>query len=166
MKKLKILYGLGLVLILAGCTSAIPKETLNQADQTVTFQAVARDPDQYKGKVILAGGQILGTSVREGQTWVEVLEHPLDWRQRPQDTDVSFGRFLIRFDTFLDPAIYTAGKKITVVGEVAGKQVLPLREMQYTYPVLSPRGHQLFSPETSYGRPAFNIGIGIGGVFH
>ena len=47
-----------------GCTAAIPKESLNQVDPGVSFEAVIRNPDEYKGKVILAGGQILGTTVQ------------------------------------------------------------------------------------------------------
>ncbi len=168
MKNLKIPGLIIWVILLAGCTAAIPKESLKQVDPGVSFEAVVRNPEEYKGKVILSGGQILGTTVQEGQTWVEVLQHPLDWKQRPENTDVSSGRFLIRFDGFVDPAIYTPGKGITVVGEVVGKRVLPIREMQYTYPVLKPRDHYLWKPETSYGGlpPNVHIGIGVGGVFH
>jgi outer membrane lipoprotein len=167
--KFPVLMGLTILMagLMAGCTAAIPKESLNQVDPGVAFEAVVRNPEEYKGKVILAGGQILGTTVQEGQTWVEVLQHPLDWKQRPQNTDVSSGRFLIRYDGFVDPAIYSQGKMITVVGEVMGKRILPLKEMQYSYPVLKPRDQYLWKPEASYGgAPNFHIGIGVGGVFH
>ncbi len=162
-RPLKVLAAAALMVFLTACASAIPKEKLKQVDPDITFQGLIRDPGSYQGKVILVGGQILGTTVREGASWVEVLQLPLDWRQRPRDTDVSYGRFLIRFAGFLDPAIYAGGRKITVLGEVAGKKVLPLKEMEYVYPVLLPREHYLWRPEDFHGGPRFHFGIGVGG---
>jgi outer membrane lipoprotein len=163
---LRMVFIIGLTALLAACASAISKQSLSQVDPAISFQAVARDPERYKGKVILAGGRILSTTAREGESWVEVLQHPLDWQLKPEDTDVSSGRFLVRSQEFLDPAIYAAGKKITVVGEVWGKKVLPLKEMEYSYPVLIPREYHLWKPEAPYGGSSFHFGIGVGGVFH
>jgi outer membrane lipoprotein len=110
------------------------------------------------------GGDIVTTTVKEGETWVEVLQKPLDSGQKPEDTDVSYGRFLVHFRDFRDPAIYAGGRKITVLGQVQGKKVMPLKEMDYTYPVLIPRESHLWKPETKSG-PLFHFGIGVGGVF-
>ena len=154
-----------LAVFLTACTQAIPQESLKMADPNLTFQMLIKNPEQYRGKKILAGGQILGTSTREGETWIEVLQKPLDWQNKPKDTDESFGRFLIRFEGFADPAIYTAGKLITVLGEVLGKKVQPLKNMDYAYPVLTPRDHYLWKPESG-GGPMFHFGIGIGTVIH
>jgi outer membrane lipoprotein len=134
-------------------------------DPALTFQELIRDPEKYSGKVTLLGGRILITTVRGGETWVEVLEQPLDWQQKPEDTDASYGRFFIRFADFRDPVIYAPGRRITVLGEVQGKIVLPITEIEYTYPVLLPREHHLWEPETGFG-PSFQIGIGIGGGIH
>jgi outer membrane lipoprotein len=161
--KLETFWVLGLMVLTTACASAIPKEALRQVDPEVTFQGLINDPERYKGKVILVGGQIVSITVREGESWVEVLQQPLDWKQRPKATDVSYGRFLICFEGFLDPAIYAEGKKITVLGEVQGKKVQPLNEMEYIYPVLLPREHYLWKPET-YGGPSIHFGIGLGGV--
>ena len=151
---------------LAACTQAIPEESLKKVDPNLSFQMLIKDPESYQGKNILVGGQILGTTVREGETWVEVLQKPLDWEHKPKDTDESFGRFLIRFESFADPAIYTAGKKITVLGEVLGKKVQPLREMDYAYPVLIPRDHHLWKPEDLTTSPTFHFGVGVGVGIH
>jgi outer membrane lipoprotein len=161
--KLKTFSAIGLMVLATACGSAIPKESLKQADPEITFQMLIKDPDRYKGRVVLVGGQIVSTTVRESESWVEILQQPLDWKQRPQNTDVSYGRFLVRFQGFLDPAIYAAGKKITVLGEVLGKKIQPLNEMEYTYVVLLPREHYLWKPET-YGGPSIHFGIGVGGV--
>ncbi len=153
-----------LIAIVTGCASGIPKESLKQADREITFQSVVRDPDRYSGKVIVAGGQIISTIVQQGVTWVEVLQHPLDWRERPKETDISYGRFLVRFEGFADPAIYSPGKKITIIGEVAGHKTQPVDHMQYPFPVLIPREQYLWTSQTAAG-PLFHFGFGVGGVF-
>lgn len=160
----KIVFLVTAVVFLAACAPVISHELLKKVDPELSFQMLIRDPDRYRGKQILVGGQILGITVGEGETWAEVLQQPLDWRQKPEDTDVSYGRFLTRFEGFLDPAIYAAGKKITVLGEVHGKKVQPLKQMEYTYPVLLPREHHLWKSDT-YGGSFFHLGIGVGGVF-
>lgn len=163
--KRQVFLTLSLVALLSACAPVISQQSLSEVDPAITFQVLIKDPEKYKGKAILQGGRIVATTIKEGETWVEVLQQPLDWQQKPEDTDVSYGRFLVRFPGFLDPAIYEAGKRITVLGEVEGRKVLPLKEMEYTYPVLLPREHHLWKPDTSMG-PFFHIGIGIGGVIH
>jgi len=163
--KARIVFLLSGIAFLTACAPAISKESLRQADPNITFQLLVKNPDRYTGKVVLLGGQIVTTVVRENETWIEVLQQPLDWQQQPQDTDISYGRFLVRFDGFLDPAVYAVGKRLTVLGEVQGKKVQPLKEMEYTYPVLFAREHHLWKPEGSSG-PFFHFGIGIGGMIH
>jgi len=163
---MKLFLMIVLMTFLAACTQAIPKESLNKVDPNLSFQMLIKDPESHRGKSILVGGQILAVNVREGESWVEVLQKPLDWENRPKDTDESLGRFLVRFESFADPAIYTAGKMITVVGEVLGKKVQPLREMDYAYPVLIPRDHHLWKPEDLTTSPTFHFGVGVGVGIH
>jgi outer membrane lipoprotein len=73
---------------------------------------------------------------------------------------------LVRFQGFLDPAIYASGRKLTVAGQVEGKVVRPLKEINYTYPVLSAREHYLWRPEDVYSAPRFGIGVGVGAGSH
>ena len=161
----QILLAVSLVALLSACAPVFSKQSLSEVDPAITFQELIRDPEKYSGKVTLLGGRILAATVRGGETWVEVLEQPLDWQQKPKDTDASYGRFFIRFADFRDPVIYAPGRRITVLGEVQGKTVLRLTEVEYTYPVLLPREHHLWEPETGFA-PSFQIGIGIGGGIH
>ncbi len=162
--KVQVFFIIGLMALLSACASVISPQGLREADPGVTFQVLLQDPDRQKGKVVLLGGEILTTTVKEGETWVEVLQKPLGSDQRPKDTDVSYGRFLIYFRDFRDPAIYAGERKITVLGQVQGKKVMSLKEMNYTYPVLIPREFHLWKPEVKSG-PLFHFGIGVGGVF-
>ena len=158
---MKVLVLAGLAAFLMACTPAISKDSLQLADPTLTFAMLAKNPESYQGKNILVGGLILATNARDGETWVEVLQNPLDWQNKPKDTDESYGRFLVRFPGFADPAIYAPGKRITLLGTVEGKKIQRLKEMDYHYPVLFPREHYLWKPE-DYGDSRFHFGIGVG----
>ena len=158
----RVFYILGLAVFLAACASAISQQGMKQADPSISFQALQKEPERFKGKVVLVGGQIVAVTSKEGETWIEVLQQPLDWQQKPEATDVSYGRFLARFTDFRDPVIYVPGRKITVLGEVQGKKVQTLREIEYSYPVILPRESHLWKPEDPSSGPFFHFGIGVG----
>jgi len=151
-------------LLVWGCATPISEQALKQAEPGILFGELIGDPEKFKGRVVLLGGQIVSTTVKEGGTWVEVVQKSLDGRHEPKDTDDSLGRFLIDYNDFRDPAIYAQGRKITVVAEVQGKRTLPLKEIQYTYPVLTPRETHLWQSRDP-NESRFHFGIGVGGVF-
>jgi outer membrane lipoprotein len=155
-----------LLVLMSACAPVISQITMSTVDKSTSFPALQKNPDALKGKIVLLGGQIITTTVKASETWIEVLEKPLDYQQRPSDTDKSSGRFLVRFQGFLDPAIYSSGRKLTVAGQVDGKVVRPLKELNYTYPVLTAKEHYLWKPEDAYSTPRFGIGIGVGGGSH
>ena len=153
----------GLVMALFACAPAFSPQSLNRVETKITFQALLRDPDQYRDRTVMYGGQIIQIWMEANETWVEVLQKPLDWENRPQDGDVSYGRFFILFPGFQDPAIYAPGRKITVIGEVQGKRVDKIKDLDYAFPVILSRESHLWQPESTSG-PFFHFGIGIGTV--
>jgi outer membrane lipoprotein len=154
------------LMLLSACAPVISQTTMSTVDKSISSPALQQSPDAFKGRVVLLGGQIIATTVKANETWIEVLEKPLDWQQKPSYADQSSGRFLVRFQGFMDPAIYAAGRMLTVVGEVEGKKVLPLKEIQYTYPVIASREYYLWKPEDVYASPRFSIGVGVGAGSH
>lgn len=146
-----------LVLVLAGllssCAPTIAPALRQQLDRDLSFAQLAANPESFKGKVVLLGGTIIQTSPKPGETEIEVLEKPLDYFDEPKDTDASGGRFLVRIDGFLDPAVYRQNRKITVVGEVLGKEVRPLGSLAYTYPVLQAKQLKLWPPRIAAPPP-------------
>ncbi len=155
-----------LLVLMSACAPVISQKTMGTVDKNISFMALRQNPDAFKGKVVLLGGQIIATTVKADDTWIEILEKPLNYWQKPADADQSSGRFLVRFPGFLDPAIYATGRKLTVVGQVDGKVVRPLKEVNYTYPLLTAKEHYLWKPEDVYSTPRFGIGIGVGGGSH
>ena len=162
MKK-QIWLMMGFMVALFACAPAFSRQSLDQVETKISFPILLQDPEQYRGKIVMFGGAIIQTWMEANETWVEVLQKPLDWDNRPEDTDVSYGRFFILFPGFQDPAIYAPGRKITVIGEVQGKRIDKIKDLDYTFPIILSKESHLWRPE-AMGGPMFHFGIGIGTV--
>ena len=53
-------------------------------------------------------------------TLLEVLQKPLDATDRPLDTDRTEGRFMALYEGYLDPAVYSKGRQVTLAERVLG----------------------------------------------
>ncbi len=136
-----------LFLLVSGCAPVISKELRTQVAREITFREVIQDPDVYKGKLVLLGGVIIGAKNLKEGTLIEVLQKPADRQGRPRDVDQSEGRFMALYEGYLDAAIYSEGREVTVAGEVKGKRVLPLGEIEYVYPLISIKELYLWPPK-------------------
>ena len=151
------------MLLLAGCAHVISKEVLQEVDTSVSFVQVSKDPEAHRGKTVLFGGDVIETQNLSDKTHIVVLQRPLGSRGEPSGGDVSEGRFIIQTPGFLDPAIYSPGRKLTVAGTVAGKEVRPLGEIEYTYPIIEKRELYLWTEEEAASdEPGVRFGVGIG----
>ncbi len=150
-----------LVLVLTavvGCAHVISREARDATEPELTPEILFSDPDAYKGKIVILGGVIISSKNTDKGTHIEVLQNPIDFRGRPQNTDTSHGRFLILYEGYLDTAIYSMGRRVTVAGEVLGKRMRPLGEVQYPYLVIKSKELHLLKPRS--GSPVkFSIGI-------
>jgi outer membrane lipoprotein len=120
----------------SGCAYPISRELREEVNKDLTFPMVLQNPTAYVGSTVIWGGEIISTTNSENGTEILVLDTPLDYRGMPEGSEYSGGRFIAKSPQFLDPALYKAGKKITVGGEVTGKETKPLGKTQYTYPVV------------------------------
>lgn len=149
---------------LFSCAHVVSKELRNKAYGEPPVSALFKDPDSSKGRTVILGGIIVSSANTQEGTYIEVLQKPLDNRGRPEDTDASQGRFIIFSEGYLETAVYSQGREITVAGEVIGKELRPLGEIQYPYPLIKSSELHLFEPR--YGIPIhFGIGIGVWHVF-
>jgi outer membrane lipoprotein len=141
---------LAFVFLLSGCAHVISKDLRTNADPSLTLSQVRPNPDVFKGKLVIWGGEIIETvNQRDGTTQIEIFQRPLGWRGEPKETNYSEGRFLVLADHYLDPYIFRRGKRITVGGEIIGEKTKPLSEMEYRYPVVSSKQIYLW-PEYYY----------------
>jgi outer membrane lipoprotein len=143
-----------LFILLPGCAPVISKNLRAQADLSLTFQQVFQNPEAYKGKIVIWGGEIIETiNQRDKTTLIEVLERPLDWTEEPKITKRSRGRFLVLAEGYLDPYIFRRGRELTVAGEILGEKSKLLAEMEYRYPLLLSKQIYLWGMHYYYHYP-------------
>lgn len=140
------------VLLMMGCAHVISKDLRAKTDISLTFNQVYQNPNIYKGKWVMWGGEIIeAVNQKDGTTQIEVFQKPLGWRGEPYEMAASEGRFLVFADKYLDSYLFRRGRKITVSGEILGEKVKPIGEMDYRYPLLS--GKQIYLWPEHYYRP-------------
>jgi outer membrane lipoprotein len=151
MKRLTLLLCMVLWMsALIGCAPVISSNLRTEADPYLTFSLVQKAPSQFKGKIVIWSGSIIKTTNTPQGTLIEVLQHAADSRGKPVDTDHSEGRFMALDPKFLDPAIYAAGRLITVAGEIEGSRTQRMGEIDYLYPYLGVKELYLWPKEQDY----------------
>ncbi len=130
-------------LFILGCATdrAISPDLRAKMGSSITFKEVAQNPDTYKGKMVIWGGEIIQTLPQDdGTILVEVLEWPLGWRGKPKRTVEFHGKFLVFSKEPLDLSLYKRGTEITVAGEIEGsmpgEKVKSVGDSTYRYPLL------------------------------
>jgi outer membrane lipoprotein len=169
--------------LMAGCVSGpdvVPNTLKPQVDTEISFQQILADPNQYQGRMVVLGGEVLTAKRLKDATQLEVLQLPLDGSHRPSfvKTD-SQGRFLAFEEAFLDPATLPPNTRVTIVGEVTGATTAQLNGMSYQYPTVAikhlhvwqeslddiPRGSRgwygVFGGGSSRGRIGGGVGVGF-----
>jgi outer membrane lipoprotein len=166
MKSAAFVKGFILVLLgmIAGCTAGISEQARSQVTFWGTFPELQAEPERHQGEVVLLGGRIIETLVAEASSEIIVLQLPLNRNNQPLNNDQSQGRFVVRSSQFLDPAVYTKGILLTVVGRVVSSEKRPIGEMDYLYPVLEPIEIKKWSLE-DLESPRIHFGIGVGTHF-
>ena len=127
---------------LSGCAhNLISDASLAQADRSISFNDLLKNPDAYRGKTVILGGGIAGVTSVDGGMQIEVIQYNLDARQMPVEVSGSGGRFLAFLPESLNKTINISrckrGMLVSLAGEVTGKKVLPLKGADYTYPVIT-----------------------------
>lgn len=89
---------------------------------------------QSQGTRVRWGGEIIETVPDTDHTCIYALSRPLNSQARPQSQDDSMGRFVACHSGFYDPAVFTKGRDITVVGTLDGTVTRKVGEYDYPYP--------------------------------
>jgi outer membrane lipoprotein len=144
-----------IVALSSGCAHVISRDLRTQTDAALTFHQVLQNPNAYKRKTVVWGGEIIETmNQKDGTTLIEIFQRPLGWRGEPKQWAASGGRFLALDSKYLDPYIFKKGKKVTIAGEISGEEVRPIGKMDYHYPLLSSKQiylwEEYYHPESYY----------------
>ena len=153
-----------LVLIIIGCATGISRQVRSQVTYNGPFAELQKAPDEHLGEIVILGGKIIETKGSETSSEITVLQLPLDRKDRPQEGDRSEGRYLVRSEQFLDPAIYQEGSLLTVVGRLSTSEVRSIGGFQYVYPLVEAIEIKLW-PRTRQATPSIHFGVGVGTWF-
>jgi outer membrane lipoprotein len=154
-----------LIVLLTGCASAISQQAQDRVTLKLPFGDILKDPQRLKGETVLLGGKIIVTTPHDRGTELVVLQLPLEIGMRPGTKATSEGRFLVQTTEFLDPAVYSPDRLVTLVGEIRGVQTRPLGQTVYRYPELILIEMKLWPEEEVYREPRFHFGFGVGTHF-
>jgi outer membrane lipoprotein len=144
----KIFFIFAPFLLVVGCAHVISEESRNLVDPAIPFQSLRAAPDSYAGKYVMLGGAVAGVVNETDGSQLEVVQSPLGSDEIPEEVSHSSGgRFLATTPRFLDPLVYKTGRRVTVVGQVQGKKVQPIGQVEYVYPVISIREIHVWSKE-------------------
>ena len=133
-----------LLLVFILSCAPFSQEVMREVEKDIAFEDVLKDPGLFKGKVVLWGGVIIETVNRPDVTLIIVRQTELDFQKQPKEMDRSQGRFIVRYEGFLDPAIYSKDRELTVSGALAGREERLVGERRYVYPVIDARDIRLW----------------------
>jgi len=153
-----------LVSLLCGsmaCGAAFDPDVRSQIDSTLSYPELLASPSSHVGRIVLLGGTIVEATNFATFTRLTLLQYPVGRGDRPLTNQASGGRFLLRVPGYLEAEVYQPGRAVSVIGEVQGREDLPLGETTYTYPVLVPKELHLWPEGNSGPRIQFGFGVGV-----
>jgi outer membrane lipoprotein len=158
----KLILVFTILSLIPGCAHVVSDDLRNQVNTGTPVASLFKAPDDYKGEIVVLGGTIAGSRNTNEGTYIEIVEKELDYQGIPTYSDKTHGRFIVLHDDFLDTAIFSTGRYITVAGEVVGKKIQPLGEINYSYLFIKSRELHLVQPVERF---PVHFGIGIWHTF-
>lgn len=165
MISLRYPLGLTLLLSLGACQSTVPIEIREAPAGSPPLSEARENVRAFEGVPVRWGGTIVSIKNRENDTLIEILGKALESDGEPVAADDILGRFMVRVEGFLDPAIYRPGRDVTVYGSLEKPIERPVGERPYTFPVVQSQTLYLWPDEPDYYRdtgPDIHFGVGVG----
>ena len=133
-----------MLMLLSACGTRIPPEIKESPGDSPGIGQVRDMADAYISQKVRWGGVILQTENRQDSSWVTIVSFPVDKDGEPQVSDQSNGRFIARFEEFVEPLVFSAGREITVVGTLLATETQEVGEFAYEYPVVKVDHHYIW----------------------
>jgi len=148
------LYLLALFVI-SGCASQVPAPIAKAPAVPLSVTEAKGTPGQHIGQDVRWGGEIISIENQPAQTWVEVVSRELRSNGRPIANSQSSGRFIASFQGFIDPAVYTPGRLLTIAGTIQGETTRTIGEYSYLFPVVAITASHLWEPPSETAPPPY-----------
>ena len=129
--------------LMVACASPLPKG-IQEAPKPSLSLAEARSGPTPIGARVRWGGTIASVENKKTETWLEIVERPLQDEGRPLSNGASAGRFIARAQGFLDPDEYAPGRTLTVAGTLTENIARSIGEHPYTFAVVQASEHYLW----------------------
>ncbi len=133
-------------LLLSACAS-VPDSVQGPVDPNISLATVRGNDAAINGQLVRWGGLVARVQNKDNQSWVEIVEQPLNSWGRPVGGNQTGGRFIAVFGGFLDPLIFQTGREITVVGSLQPAVEGKIDDQPYKFPMLSGSGYHLWEPK-------------------
>lgn len=130
MSRTASIASLAVLLLASGCAT-VPAPL--QGQYATTFPAAAAERGAT-GDRVRWGGQVVGVHNEASQSCFEIVGKALSVDGRPLVRDRSEGRFIACRAGFYDPAVFTAGRELTIAGTVTGFESRRIGDYDYRYP--------------------------------
>ena len=150
-----------LLILLTACMR--PPGNLAGKYDPVTVREAQAQPRE--GVAVRWGGKIVDMRPGKDQTCFEIASFPLDSEARPEPSDESPGRFVACAPGFYEPAVYTPGRDVTVVGALNGTKAGKVGQYDYTFPRVDATTVYLWPEQAAREpRPGWwpSVGISVG----
>ncbi len=155
-----------LLFSLGGCASEVPLVIREPPPDNPGVSDVQMRPAAFVNRPVRWGGTIVSARSMENGTEVEILAKVIRSDGRPEPGDVTLGRFLVKSGAFLDPAVYSADREVTVYGVLQNITVRNIGAHPYSYPVVQATQLHLWTDPREVGDddwwPQLHFGIGFG----
>ena len=135
---------MGALLWLSGCASRLPQSITQAPAESLSVAQVQKAPQDYRGKEVRWGGDILEVVNARKHTDVLVLARKLGRKGEPVVDGQADARFIARFSGFREPAEFPEKKRLTVSGSIIGMEKRKVGEFSYPYPVVEVRESHLW----------------------
>lgn len=129
--------------VLTACSS-VPEPIRSAPPLSPSLTEVRDQPERWRGNPVRWGGTIVQINNLPDESHVEIVARDLYRDGEPRPGDQSQGRFLAIIPAFVDPAIYAAGRRLTIHGTLQGHLIRPLGELDYHYPQIAVRAYYLW----------------------
>ncbi len=136
--------GVSLVM-LTGCAS-VPKQLQNEPISGMQVNTVQGMENCKVELPVRWGGVVSKVESTNKGSYIEVVSKALSRNTRPKETDISYGRFIIFTEKFVEPKIFKSGREVTVLGNVESCVEGKIDKMDYRFPLVKTIGLHLWKP--------------------
>jgi starvation-inducible outer membrane lipoprotein len=123
--------------LLFGCATGISPGLQKEAGAPVPFAALSAHPEQYQGRLVIYGGEVMSVKPLGEGSLMTVNQQEMSQLGNPRGAP-SGGTFVVQSDQWLNPNTYQPRSTVKVAGVVMGTRdgfpLLKAREVYFNAP--------------------------------